>query len=157
MRPAGIPGGLFPIIARSSVPKNRSLPVLVTGRTANAPYRNKIGEIDMLKKTIASVGLAAAATAGALFLGGSPASAQTTQASAQSDVAYVQTIATSKKSHYADHHGHKATHHWHYYYGWKHNKHHADHHHAGHHADHNTGYHGRIVIHNSNTNVAVSG
>jgi hypothetical protein len=104
----------------------------------------------MLKKTIASVGLAAAATAGALFLGGSPASAQTTQASAQSDVAYVQTIATSKDRHHADHHGHQASHHR-YHYGWKYNK-----HHAGHHAGHNYGHHGRIVIHNSNTNVAVS-
>jgi hypothetical protein len=98
----------------------------------------------MLKKTIASVGLAAAATAGALFLGGSPASAQTTQASARSDVAYVQTIATSKYRHHADHRGHRPRHHrHHHHYGWEYNKHHA-------------GHHGRIVIHNSNTNVAVS-
>ena len=102
----------------------------------------------MLKKTIASVGLAAAASAGALFLGGSPASAQTTQASARSDVAYVQTIATSTGRHYADHRGHRPSYYrHHHHYGWKYYT-----HHAGHYA----GHHGRIVIHNSNTNVAVS-
>jgi hypothetical protein len=122
----------------------------VTGRTANTPHRNKKQEIDMLKKTIASVGLAAAATAGALFLGGSPASAQTTQASARSDVAYVQTIAASKERHHADQRGHRSSHYRHYY-GWRHIK-----HHAGRHSDHNTGYYSRIVIHDSNTNVAVS-
>jgi hypothetical protein len=117
--------------------------VLVTRRTANTPHGNEYGEIDMLKKTIASVGLAAAATAGALFLGGSPASAQTTQASARSDVAYVQTIATSTKRHHADHRGHRSSHYrHHHHHGWKHSN----------HADH----HVRIVIHNSNNNVAVS-
>jgi hypothetical protein len=99
----------------------------------------------MLKKTIASVGLAAAATAGALFLGGSPASAQTTPASARSDVAYVQTVsATSQGHHYTDHRGHRSGYYYrhHHHYGWRHND------HAGHHV--------RIVFHNSNTNVAVS-
>jgi hypothetical protein len=109
----------------------------------------------MLKKTIASVGLAAAATAGALFLGGSPASAQTTQASARSDVAYVQTIATSKERHHADHYRHPVSHHRHHY-GWNHVKHYWGHH-ADHHKGHDSGHHGGIVIHNSNTNVAVSG
>jgi hypothetical protein len=102
----------------------------------------------MLKKTIASVGLAAAATAGALFLGGSPASAQTTQASARSDVAYVQTIATSTERYHADHRGHQRSHYrHHHHHGWQYNNHHARHY---------AGHHGRIVIYNSNTNVAVS-
>ncbi|TQM00601.1 hypothetical protein FB559_6316 [Actinoallomurus bryophytorum] len=95
----------------------------------------------MLKKTIASVGLAAAATAGALFVGGSPASAQTTQASARSDVAYVQTIATSTGRHHADHYRSWYYRH-HHHHGWRHYD----------HADH----HVRIVIHDSDHNVAVS-
>jgi hypothetical protein len=47
----------------------------------------------MFKKTVASVGLAVAATAGAAFLMGSPASAETLPASAQATAANVQTAA----------------------------------------------------------------
>jgi hypothetical protein len=50
----------------------------------------------MMKKTIATVGLAAAATAGGLLLTGSPASAQTTPASARANVAYVHASAVSE-------------------------------------------------------------
>jgi hypothetical protein len=60
----------------------------------------------MMKKTIASVGLAAAATAGALLLTGSPASAQTTQAPARADVAYVQANAVAEH-HFGDYRGHR--------------------------------------------------
>jgi hypothetical protein len=96
----------------------------------------------MMKKTIASVGLAAAATTGALFLTGSPASAQTTQAPARAGVAYVQPSAVADR-HYGDHHygdqrGHYRHQHHHYY--W--NRH------------YNVDLH-RIVISSNNTNVAV--
>jgi hypothetical protein len=95
-----------------------------------------------MKKTIAAVGIAAAASAGALLLGGSPASAETTQASAPSGVAYVQASAVSTEGHYGHHRGHYHVYRW------------------GHHRHHNGGYYrdtdDRIVIHDSNTNVAIS-
>jgi hypothetical protein len=104
-----------------------------------------------MKKMVASVGIAAAAAAGALFLGGSPASAETTQASAQAGIAHVQTVATSTDRHYGDHRGHHRDyrdHRWDYYY-----RHHHHHHGVKHHF--NVGHH-HIVIKNSNTNVAIS-
>jgi hypothetical protein len=98
----------------------------------------------MLKKTIASVGLAAAASAGALLLGGSPASAQTTPASARTNVAYVQTSAVSRERHPGDHRGHHRVHRWGYY----------RHHHHDWNRNVNVG-HSRIVISSTNTNVAI--
>jgi phage terminase Nu1 subunit (DNA packaging protein) len=82
--------------------------------------RNKNQEIDMVKKTIASVGLAAAATAGALLLTGSPASAQTTPASARANVAYVQTSAVSTERHPGDDWGYRWGHHRSYYRNYRH-------------------------------------
>jgi hypothetical protein len=69
----------------------------------------------MTKKTIASVGLAAAATAGALLLTGSPASAQTAHASGP---AHVRTSVVA--DHYrGDRWGHRWGHHrYHEHYRW---------------------------------------
>jgi hypothetical protein len=102
-------------------------------RTCRSGNENQ--EIDMMKKTVASLGIAAAASAGALLLTGSPASAQTTPASARAGVAYVHTSAERR---YGDHRGHD---HWRgdyyrHHHGWNRN-----------------GDDTRIVI--SNTNIAV--
>lgn len=99
----------------------------------------------MMKKTIASVGLATAATAGALLLTGSPASAQTTQTPARADVAYVQTSAVARHHHPRDHRGHR----WGYDRGYY--RHH--HHHGNHHVNVDLN---RIVISSTNTNIAVN-
>lgn len=99
----------------------------------------------MMKKTIASVGLAAAATAGALLLTGSPASAQTTPASARANVAYVQTSAVSTEHRWGDHRGHRYGHHRNY----------QRYHHPYWYRHYNVDLH-RVVIRNSNTNVAIS-
>lgn len=56
----------------------------------------------MLKKTVASLGLAAAATTGAAFLMGSPASAETVPASARTTVADVQTTEAATVRHGGD-------------------------------------------------------
>jgi hypothetical protein len=99
----------------------------------------------MMKKTVASLGIAAAASAGALLLTGSPASAQTT-ASART-VAYAQ-----QADHHADHRGHGRIHHWHHdgdYYGY------YGHHHHSWSRHWNRDYDDtRIEI--SNTNVSIS-
>jgi len=103
----------------------------------------------MMNKTVASVGIAAAASAGALLLTGSPASAQTTPVSAR-------TVADAQEAqHQGDHRGHGRVHHWHHdgdYYG---------HHHHGwsrswnrDHRDHDDI---RIVIRDSDTAIAVRG
>jgi Ni/Co efflux regulator RcnB len=74
----------------------------------------------MMKKTVASLGIAAAASAGALLLTGSPASAQTTTVArtVASGQGYAQ-----QSGHYGDHRGHGRVHHWHHhgdYYGHHH-------------------------------------
>lgn len=75
----------------------------------------------MMKKTIASVGIAAAASAGALLLTGSPASAQTTPASARADVAYVQHAQVRGDDHFRSHRWHHDEDHYrHDYYHWNH-------------------------------------
>jgi len=75
----------------------------------------------MMKKTVASLGVAAAASAGVLLLTGSPASAQTTPASARSDLAYVQTSEGAQWRHHGGHHhwrGHHYGYHHGYHHGW---------------------------------------
>lgn len=95
----------------------------------------------MMKKTVASLGIAAAASAGALLLTGSPASAQTT-ASART-AAYAQ-----QAQGHGDHRGHGRVHHWHHdgdYYG---------HHHHSWYRNWNRDYDDtRVVI--SHTNVTI--
>jgi hypothetical protein len=98
-----------------------------------AAHRDKYQEIDMLKKTTASVGLAVAASAGVLLFTGPPASAQTVPASAQTSTAYVQTTGTSNERHWSDHRdgtwGHRSYHHRDAY--WRHHRHHGHHRHYG--------------------------
>jgi hypothetical protein len=104
----------------------------------------------MMKKTVASVGIAAAASAGALLLTGSPASAQTTPASARATVTYVQ-----QAQHHGDDRGHGRVHHWHHdgdYYG----RHDGDYYGRHDHYRWNRDYDDtRIVI--SNNNVSING
>lgn len=100
-----------------------------------------------MKKAIASVGLAVAATAGAFLLTGPSASAQTTQTPARADVAYVQTSAVAYHHPRPDR-GHR----WGYDrgYGWGHHRHHP--HHWNRHFD--VDVH-RITISSANTDIAV--
>lgn len=77
----------------------------------------------MMKKTIASVGIAAAASAGALLLTGSPASAQTTPASARVGVAYVQQAQDRGDHHFSGHRWHHDEDYYyqrHHHHGWNH-------------------------------------
>lgn len=104
----------------------------------------------MMKKTIASVGLAAAATAGALLLTGSPASAQTTQAPTRTGVAYVQTSAVAEH-HTRDHRDHRD--HWGHRWGYDRDYYRSHHHHGNHHVNVDRN---RIVISSTNTNIAVN-
>src|SRR5437660_16173 len=105
----------------------------------------------MLKKTIATVGLGvAAASAGALLLS-SPASAETTHVSASANAAYVKATgvsAVSDRSHFRGDYRHGNRQWWHHY-----NSHFYGHRGWGR-------YHAksvnRIVINNSNTNVAIA-
>jgi len=96
----------------------------------------------MMNKTIASVGLAAAATAGALLLTGSPASAQTTQTPGTAPVR----TSVVADHHYRDHH--RADHR---HYRWGHHRYH-DHYRWNRHV-----YVGddRIVIRSDHTSVSV--
>lgn len=64
-----------------------------------------------MKKTVVSLSIAAAASAGTLLLTGSPASAAT-----QADVTYAR-----QTGYHGDHRGHGRVHHWHHhgdYYGY---------------------------------------
>jgi hypothetical protein len=126
----------------------------------DAAQENKNQEIDMLKKTTASVGLAVAASAGVLLFTGSPASAQTISASAQTPTAYVQTTGTSTGRHWKDHRddswGHHSARYWDEY--WRHHRHHRHSHHHGwkqNHSD-NAATH-QVVISRSTTKVSVGG
>jgi hypothetical protein len=110
----------------------------------------------MMKKTIASVGLAAAATAGALLLTGSPASAQTTQAPTRTGVAYVQTSAVAEH-HTRDNRDHRDYRdyrdHWGHRWGYDRDYYRSHHHHGNHHVNVDRN---RIVISSTNTNIAVN-
>lgn len=104
----------------------------------------------MMKKTIASLGIAAAASAGALLLTGSPASAQTTPASAQGGVAYAQQVQVRADHHFRSHRWHHDEHRYYYWHR----------HHYYQHRDHgwNRGWdrnagHTRIEINNGSTDV----
>jgi hypothetical protein len=108
-------------------------------------------EIDVLKK--ASVGLAIAASAGAL-LTSSPASAQNIPASAQAKAAYLQTTGVAMSSDWGWRH-HRFRHHHHRFH------HHRFHHHRFHNFGGNVNVNRnrnvniiRIGISNTNTNIA---
>lgn len=73
----------------------------------------------MMKKMIATLGLAVAASAGALVLTGSPASAQTTQAPARASVVHVQTSTVADR-HFRDHRGHRGYYYYRHHHGNRH-------------------------------------
>jgi hypothetical protein len=125
-----------------------------------AAHRDKNQEIDMLKKTTASVGLAVAASAGVLLFTGPPASAQTVPASARTSTAYVQTTGMSNERHWNDHRdgswGHHSYRSWDA--RWRHHPHHRHFHHHGraqHHHSHATSH--QVVISSSITKVSIGG
>jgi hypothetical protein len=119
---------------------NRSEEAAVPGacdsRAASTPPAGKQG-IEMTKKTVASLGVVAAASAGALLLTGSPASAAPVRTVAHIQHAQQVQHQDGYRGHGRVHHGHRYGHHHH---GW-----------------YRHGDDIRIVIRNNDTNVAIGG